>query len=114
MVTFKQILLTVSLAFCLGNVNAQKSKEIKMKSADFEKAYRLQDVIKDIPSDCKVKSYELSVVIAGSEKSVELEGEVLSNDIKAIFAQPGRKIFIQRITTSCTAKHKTKYTVILE
>jgi hypothetical protein len=114
MVKPKQIFLVLLVAFCLGSVNAQKSKEIKMKLADFKKAYRLHDVIKDIPGDCKVESYELSVVVMGNEKVLSIDGDILSEDVRTIATKVGQKIFFENISSNCKSKHKPKYTVVLD
>ncbi len=105
------LLLFISTGF------AQKKgshAEIKVKHESIKEAKLLSDAIKDIPSDCKVLSWEVFVVVKGSEKSVTLEGGLLPAWLKEGYMGTGNKLFVERIRSECEKKHKSKYKIIIE
>lgn len=114
MVKAKHIFNIIVLLFIVGKVEAQKTKLIKIKFDEFKKSNRIQDVIKDIPNDCKITSYDVSIVVSGNEKTASFEGETLSKEITQMYIAKGQKIFFENIQSGCASKHKSKYSVVLE
>lgn len=114
MVVEKKIVVLLIMLVFSGGAIAQKTPVIKIKRSDFEKAGRIQDVIKDIPSDCKVTSYVFSLVVAGSEKSMVVNNEALMEIKGLVNPMSQKKLFFEDIKSNCRSKHKNKYTIILE
>lgn len=81
---------------------------------ELKKAYVLSDLIKDIPKDCKVKSYKLALVVMGVEKSMEVAGDVLASIVKHDSLLVKEKFFIEKIKSNCTSKHKQSYKIVIE
>lgn len=112
-----KIKLFLILLFSISAIQAQKKgshTEIKVKHDLIKEAKFLSDVIKDIPSDCKVLSWEVFVVTKGSEKSVTNPDGSLPGWLKDGYLRPGTAFFAERIRSECEKKHKSKYKIIIE
>ena len=92
-------------------LTAQKAVTIKINKEEFKSMKFLGDVIKEIPSDCEIKSYQLSLVIKESEKSSTIKGNVIES-----WLRDGNKItfFVEKIESGCKSKHKPKYKIVVE
>jgi hypothetical protein len=92
---------------------AQKATVIKITKEELKKAYRINDLIKVIPNDCKVNSYVYSIVVMGSEKTQEISGDLLENWLKSNHAILNGVFFIEKINSECRNKHKQKYKIVV-
>ena len=109
-----KVLYILIFIFAASFLEAQKATVINITKADFKNTNVLRDLIKDIPKDCIVKSYKLSVVIKGVEKTLDVTGDVISNVIKPEGEFYYKSFFIEKITSTCSGKHKQSYKVVIE
>lgn len=93
---------------------AQKATVINITRADLKNVYALSDLIKDIPKDCKVKSYKLVLVVKGVEKSMDVVGDVLEPFVKTNSEFVKGSFFIEKIKSNCSNKHKANYKIVIE
>lgn len=87
---------------------------INITRVELKKVYVLSDLIKDIPKDCKVKSYKLALVVKGVEKIMDVEGDILVSFLKTNAEIVQGKFFIEKIKSNCTSKHKQSYKIVVE
>lgn len=93
---------------------AQKTTEIKLKKEEFKKCYAINDLVKNIPKSCKVKSYVYSLVVKGVEKSQKISGDVIESWLKNDTVFMKGVFFIEKIDSECMSSHHQKYKIILE
>ncbi len=95
-------------------VNAQKAEVVKIKRKEIEKAGKLADILKDISTNCEIKSYVFSIVVNGSESSLPINGQEL-NEFRYILLNVNTKqFFIEKIQSNCKPRPKSRYKVIIE
>ena len=93
---------------------SQKAEVVKIKRKEIEKAGKLADILKDIPTNCEIKSYVFSIVFNGSESSLTIKGQEL-NEFRYILLNVNTKqFFIEKIQSNCKPRPKSRYKVIIE
>ena len=110
----KLLFQIIFLFFCLSTFG-QKATEIKIAKDKISAAKTIQDIISDIPKDCKVTNFILSLNKDGL-KEFTIFGQVLSPETKALIGslEKGKLFFIENITSGCPKSHKKGYKIIVE
>lgn len=76
------------------------------------KAELITELVKDIPTDCKVTGYIFSYTpLKGKPYKINCVGNELRLEIQNLFkkSKEGDKFWFDKLETACLEKHKTKY-----
>ena len=103
---------TCVFLICCAFGFSQKTGYVKMSVVDYQNAKTVKDLIKDMPSDCKIVACEVSVIANGTFASVIVNDEMIKWNRAE--AKKGDKIIFDGIKSTCPKKVKTKYKFILE
>lgn len=76
-----------------------------------KEAKLLSDIIKDIPKDCEVKSYEYSVIVKGVEKTATMNSGAIESWVREGWEMT---FFVENIRSGCPSKHKKKYKIVVQ
>lgn len=111
----KKIILLTIIFFSFHSFS-QTKKEIKITKKQLIASKTLNDLIPDIPKDCKVNSYFFSANINGSLKEFTCINEGMAPELKAIlqYKEKGQSVFIEKIKSDCEKSHKASYKLTLE
>lgn len=98
-------------------INAQ-TKEIHFKKEKIKNISELNEIISDIPKDCKVSTFIFSVSSGGSLKEFVCSGGNggIAQEVKNLISSKanGEWFFVEKIKSDCEKSHKQNYKIILE
>lgn len=88
---------------------------IKVSKVKLANDSLITNLIKDIPTDCKVTGYTFSIKTNEKIFKIDCVGNELRLEIQGTFkiAKVGDKFSFDKIETACLEKHKKKYSFIV-
>jgi hypothetical protein len=107
----------ICLLFALFSVACfSQAKEIKVSLKAMKEAKELNDIITDIPKDCKVQSYVVSYKWGSDLREYTCMTNMLGGDVIDIMSkkEKGASFFIEKIKAGCEKSPKGKYKIILD
>jgi hypothetical protein len=115
--TLKNLLLIVFLVSGVKLIG--QIETVKYSKEEFEKIKSIREALKDFPEDCTIKSYEISMAIGGSIKTVKYNSKKPDSSTTSNFfniaVKQGGIIVIDKMKTSCpSSSHKSKYKIVVE
>lgn len=108
----KFLVIMISLLFC--EANAQKDYK-KITAKELATIVTISDLVKDLPADCNLKSYELSFTTPNGLKSFSQLKDTIAPILKQFIPNPkkGQKIFVTMSQNSCKTSQPKEYKFII-
>jgi hypothetical protein len=106
----------IFILFFLTNICFAQNGFQKISLDKLISSVKVSDLIKDIPGDCKISNYELSLTSSNGLNTVMATSDSISKYFNGQLPAPkkGNKIFISIKTASCLQKVKKEYKFIIE
>lgn len=107
----------ICLLFILFSVHSFcQTKEIKVPLKALKEAKELNDIITDIPKDCKVQSYVTSYKSGNDLKEYTCMTNMIGKDVIDMMSkkEKGAFFFIEKIKSGCGKTPGGKYKIILD
>jgi hypothetical protein len=111
----KKIIPFILMFFTLNSFS-QGKKEIKVTKKQVADSKAINDLISDIPKDCKVLSFIFSSDLNVGYREYSCSGESIPAEIKKILAkqEKGKFFFIEKVKADCIKTFPKDYKIILE
>ncbi len=105
--------IIISLFFY--QANAQKDYK-KITPKELSSIVTISDLVKDLPADCNLKSFELSITTPNGLKSFSQLKDTVSGIFKEFMPNPkkGQKIFVTLSANSCSKSKPKEYKYIID
>jgi hypothetical protein len=106
----------IFILFFLTNICFAQNGFQKISLDKLMSSVKVSDLIKDIPSDCKISNYEVSLTNANGLHSVIATSDSIGKYFVNHLPTPkaGNKIFISLKSASCLPKIKKEYKFLIE
>jgi hypothetical protein len=111
----KKIIPFLLMFFALNSFS-QATKEIKITKKQLTESKSLNDLISDIPKDCKVLSYIISIKFGNDLREYTCITSSLGSNVVDMVSkkEKGYSFFIEKIKSDCKNSPKGKFKIILE
>ena len=83
---------------------------IKIPRAEFVKAVKIQDIIKEIPSECNISLCSLIITDDKIYLDEHHKGNTFGRFVKL---NSCKSVYLENIISSCPTKHKANYKIIV-
>ncbi len=95
--------------------NAQKDYK-KITPKELSSIVTISDLVKDLPADCRLISFELSFTTPNGLRSFALEKDTISSIFKEYMPNPkkGQKIFVTLSGNSCSKSKPKEFKYIID
>ena len=106
----------IVLFFISLSSHSQKKGELKIKKAQLKEIHIIQDLIKNIPTDCTIHKFTVVFNIVGHVKEFpSSSGSLTEQSLSVINSlEKGDKFFIEGIKTNCTKTHQPSYKIVID
>ena len=110
----KKLIFTF-LIFLSLNAFSQGKGEIKIAKNKLKDLNTIRDIVKDIPADCQINQFFLSINVGGQLVNFSFGGEAFSFEAKTAInnSVKGQKFYIENINSSCPKSLKIEYKIIV-
>ena len=107
-------LLWIMISLLFYEANAQKGYK-KITAKELAIIVTISDLVKDLPADCSLKSYELSFTTPNGLKSFSRSKDTISYIFREHMPNPkkGQKIFVTMSQNSCKTSQPKEYKFII-